>query len=516
MGSSLARVSPEEVGISSAVIQKWLDALEQTGTEMHGFMLARHGKVCAEGWWQPYAPQLIHSQQSLTKTYAVTALGALYDEGLLSLDEKVAEIFADRLPENLSDRLKRMTVRHLLSMSSGIRGYADIGDPQWIQKFLRLPVLEEPGEGFQYSGLCTALGAAILRQKTGMGLIEYLRPRVFDKIGIDAGKLKSLRMGDGLEYAGGGFFTTTEDNLRLMMLYLNQGVWQGTRVLSRDWCREVTTQQIDTASEVNNNPGSADNYVGYGLQCWMCRPRGVYRADGAMGQYAIVFPELDAVLAITETADIRKGQHQAVLDTVWDVLLPGMQAGEPPEDAPAAGALQRRLRSLALPREIYDPCLQTDARRVHGTTWLLEQNDVILLPGTCFASIGRDKAGVEALSFHFYEKTAEILWTQHGETMRVNVGTCGIPAVNRGCYGPVQLEWLWALGGWKAPDVFECELRMLETCFSVVYTFCFEDTRIRMQIRPRGAQPGKAQTPELVCGHISDGKQNFFPRAFCP
>lgn len=503
MAGSLERACPEEVGISSDVIHRWLDALEQTGTEMHSFMLARHAKVCAEGWWQPYAPPLIHSQQSLTKTYAVTALGALYDEGLLSLEEKVAEIFAEYLPEQPCERLMRMTVRHLLSMSSGIQGTVDIGDPQWIRAFLSLPVTEEPGQAFRYSGLCTALGAAILRKKTGMDLIEYMRPRIFDKIGIDASRLKSLRMGDGLEYAGGGFFTTTEDNLRLMMLYLNHGVWQGTRVLSRAWCQAVTTRQIDTASEERGNPGSADNYVGYGLQCWMCRPKGVYRADGAMGQYAIVFPELDAVLAITQTADIRRGQHQAVLDTVWDVLMPGIQAGVTKQDAAACKALQRRLRCLALPRAVYDPCLQTDARRIHGRTWLLEQNDVILLPGTCFASLGREKAGVEAVSFRFGEKTAELLWKQRGEAMRVEVGTCGIAAVNRGCYGPARLEWLWALGGWKEPNVFECELRMLETCFSAVYTFCFGNTRMSMRIRARGAQPGKAQTPEVVYGTVS-------------
>ena len=206
-----------------------------------------------------------------------------------------------------------------------------------------------------------------------MGLIEYMRPRIFDKIGVDASQLKSLTMGDGLEYAGGGFFTTTEDNLRLMMLYLNEGLWQGRHVLSRAWCREVTTRQMDTASEARNNPGLADNYVGYGLQCWMCRPAGVYRADGAMGQYAIVFPELDAVLAIAQTADLGKRQHQAVLDTVWNVLMPGMQAGCPAGDTAAYQALQRRLLSLALPRAVYDPCLQANVRRIHGKTWLLER-----------------------------------------------------------------------------------------------------------------------------------------------
>ena len=122
-----------------------------------------------------------------------------------------------------------------------------------------------------------------------------------------------------------------------------------------------------------------------------------------------------------------------IRDSIWDVLMPGIQTGEPVERTRAYEALQRRIQCLALQRKVYDPCLQTDAKRIHGKTWFLEKNDVVLLPGTCFASIGREKAGVEALTFRFYAKTAELLWKQHGETMRVEVGTYGIPVVNQGC-----------------------------------------------------------------------------------
>ena len=291
-----------------------------------------------------------------------------------------------------------------------------------------------------------------------------------------------------------------------MMLYLDQGLWQGERVLSRAWCQAVTTRQVNTATEERYNPGSADNYVGYGMQCWMCRPRGVYRADGAMGQYSIVFPELDGVLAITETADIYKGQHQAVLDTVWDVLMPGIQAGKTEKSEGAWELLQKRLQCLSLPRRIYDPHLQSEEKRVDGKIWKFEKNDVILLPGTCFASVGREKTGVERLAFRFHGATAELIWSQHGEEMRIEVGTYGIPSVNRGCYGPVQLEWLWALGGWKEKNVFECELRMLETCFSALYTFCFEGKKVSMRVQAGGAQPGKYQAADTVYGAMSGTK----------
>lgn len=149
-----------------------------------------------------------------------------------------------------------------------------------------------------------------MRERTGMGLIAYLTPRLFDKIGIDASHIKTIYTGDGLEYGGGGFFTTTEDNLRLMLLYARGGLWDGERVLSGEWCREVTSKQIDTASEAAGNPGVTDNFMGYGLQCWMCKPHGAYRADGAMGQFAIVVPTSDLVISINETADQSKLQHQ--------------------------------------------------------------------------------------------------------------------------------------------------------------------------------------------------------------
>ena len=184
-----------------------------------------------------------------------------------------------------------------------------------------MPGEYEPGSFYFYSGTTTAVGGAIIRERTGEGLLSYLKPRLFDKIGIDATRIRTYYTGDGLEYGGGGFFTTTEDNLRLMMLYLNKGMWNGERVLSETWCKEVSTKQIETATEAINNPGVDDNYYGYGLQCWMCRPEGVYRADGAMGQFSIVVPHLDMVIAINEAGDQSKLQHQHALETVWDVLL---------------------------------------------------------------------------------------------------------------------------------------------------------------------------------------------------
>ena len=341
----LERVSPESVGLASADIERFLDALEASGAEMHGLMIIRHGKVAAEGWWAPYAPGIRHGLQSLTKTYAATAAGVAYDEGLVRLEDRVVDIFPDHVPADPSAHLIQMTVRDVLRMGTGMVTMPPMGDADWIRAFFAVPVVHAPGTAFYYNSAGSSLLGAIVRQLTGHGLTDYMKPRLFDVIGIDAANLKWLRHPDGLENGGGGLFATTEDNARLALLYLQQGVWEGRQVLSREWIREATSRQIES----KDDPGIPDCKLGYGFQLWMCKPPGVYRFDGAFGQYAIVFPEQDMVVAINETAALGAGA-QRTLDIVWELLLPAV--GEPrplpraAEAAESTGSAQASVQPL--------------------------------------------------------------------------------------------------------------------------------------------------------------------------
>ena len=125
------RVTPESVGISSETILRFLDALEGPHTQMHGLMILRHGKVCTEGWWQPYAPGKRHTCHSLTKTYMGTAVGIAIREGLLSLDDKLVDIF----PEYKAiSTISNVTVRHILCMGSGVTSMPAPSE-QWVRDF---------------------------------------------------------------------------------------------------------------------------------------------------------------------------------------------------------------------------------------------------------------------------------------------------------------------------------------------------------------------------------------------
>lgn len=482
----LERVTPESIGLASASIERLLDALEASGAEMHGLMIIRHGKVAAEGWWAPYAPGIRHGCQSLTKTYAATAVGLAFDEGLVRLEDRVVEIFPEDVPPEPSAHLRQMTVRDVLRMGTGMVSMPHLGDPAWIQKFFATPVLHAPGTAFYYNSAGSSLLGAIVRRLTGQGLIDYMTPRLFDRIGIDAANLKWLRHADGLENGGGGLFATTEDNARLAQLYLQQGVWEGRQVLSQEWIRQATSCQIASQED----PGIPDCKLGYGFQLWMCRPRGVYRFDGAFGQYAIVFPDLDMVVAINETAAPGAGV-QRTLDIVWDVLMPAV--GDPlGEDPAAAGALRERLRRLALPKPAYLPP-SPQLRASASWSFRLQENTASIDPGMYRLFTGQESHGIELIGLAFDTQTCQLSWRAAGREHQLLLGLDGMPRLNDYVSAAGIPDMVLASGAGLADNLFEIELRFIETCFRKTITCLFEGDRVH--VRVADAYPGADQAP---------------------
>jgi CubicO group peptidase (beta-lactamase class C family) len=463
------RVAPEEVGVPSEAVNWLLDRLEEGWTEPHGLMLMRKGKIFAEGWWSPYAPGIRHGLQSHTKTYAATAVGIAYTEGLLSLDERIIDIFPDKAPEEPSENLKKLKVRHVLSMGCGMDEMPRPG-LDWIRDFLATPVNHEPGTTYMYNSTGSTLLGAIVREKTGLGLHDYLKPRLFDKIGIDAANLRWMRMPDGMEVGGGGLLATTEDNLRLMKLYADGGVWEGERILAEDYVKLATTLQNESATEEAVNPPAKDNFVGYGYQIWMCRPKGVYRADGAMGQFTIVVPDKDMIIAITENAS---GAHwaQKTLDIMWDFLERIPEGEALPENAEAAAKLKRRLSSLALPNEAYAPFSQRrsmiDGASFNVVSGKLYLGDMMRI----FMSGAKPSGEISQFGFKFNEDSCDITIVRDGVQEVLTAATDG--SRRRNVFDGAQLL-LSAF--WPSDDTLRLVIRNIEGCHKKILNFTFKGT----------------------------------------
>ncbi|WIB44489.1 serine hydrolase domain-containing protein [Curtobacterium sp. MCLR17_058] len=333
------RTTPAALGIDPGGVTALLDALESTpDVEPHSIMLLRHGQVAAEGWWQPYAADRVHLLYSLSKSFTAAGVGIAVRAGLIDLDATVLSYFPELDADVTDERSRRIRVRHLLAMASGHReetiDRAQALDPtNTVRGFLLLPPDEEPGTVFAYNQPCTYTLAEIVRRVTGGSLVAWLRPHLLDPLGID--DLAWRRDDTGAELGYSGCYAPTDAVAKLGQLYLQGGVWDGERILDADWVEQATSTQV-----ANPDEADPDWSQGYGFQFWMARHG--FRGDGAYGQFCIVLPEHDVVLAMTgQSLDM-----QAVLDAVWEHLLPAVDRAS---DAASASALEARLTSLGLP-----------------------------------------------------------------------------------------------------------------------------------------------------------------------
>ena len=311
----------------------YLQAIADSAQDIHSIMVLQHGKVLEE---KMFVPDTAHILNSVSKTFTATAVGFAVSEGLLSLDDKIVDLFPESAPEHVSDTLKRVTVRHLLTMNSGhatepsraIRR----GDGDWVRGFMEWPLQYEPGTCFCYNSLGTYVLSAAVQKVTVQKIVYYMDTRLWQPLGIEHPKW--LESPAGINTGGWGLYLKTEEMARMGLCILNGGKFGGKQVIPADWVKEMTANQVPSVSGMNErqlrelqadpqNPANAlydkeknDWLQGYGYQMWRGRNND-FRADGANGQYILILPEKDAVIVTTAHVP-RLGQ----LDLIWKYLLP--------------------------------------------------------------------------------------------------------------------------------------------------------------------------------------------------
>ncbi len=342
---SLPRSTPEAEGVSSEGIIQFLDAAAKSEHEFHSIMILRHGKVIAEGWWNPYRPDLVHTMYSVSKSFTATAIGFAVTEKKITVEDKVISFFPEDVPAQVSPYLAELRIKHLLTMTAG-----QAPDPtgpvvvsqQWVKTFLKTPILDQPGSKFLYNSAATYMLSAIVQKVTGQKVIDYLQPRLFAPLGIKGVDWETDAA--GVNTGGWGLRLKTEDMAKFGQLFLQKGMWNGKQILPAKWVEEASTIKIEQDPKApQTKKDSSDWLQGYCYQMWRSRHHS-YRGDGAFGQYILVWPDQDAVVIITaETPDM-----QGELNLIWDHLLPAFKTGKWASPA-ASRQLKERLAKLALP-----------------------------------------------------------------------------------------------------------------------------------------------------------------------
>jgi CubicO group peptidase (beta-lactamase class C family) len=460
---SLPRSSPEQQGISSADLLAFVEAADKEIDTMNSFMLVRHGHVVAEGWWAPYDRDTPHMLYSLSKSFTSTAVGFAVAEGKLNLDDQVIKFFPDEAPADPSVNLRAMRVRDLLRMNTGNQIEAPIRvddatkqTDTWVKTFLTHSVPFKPGTHFLYNSPATYMLSAIVQKVTGMTVLEYLRPRLFEPLGFKDPTWVSSPQ--GITAGAYGLSIRTEEIARFGDVYLHKGMWNGKQLIPATWVVQATSMQTSTGSAP-----LSDWDQGYGYQFWRSRHNS-FRGDGAFGQYCMVIPELDAVVAIT--SGVRNMQQ--VMNLVWDKLLPAMKPGRLPENAAARRQLEARLAALKV-KFPSGSASSSIASSVSGKWFEFAEND----------------RGIKAVSFDFNSASPTLMVrTNTGET-RMTVGadtwskerglfTNGLDRILAVPANPLAAT----SGAWTSPDTFTVKIVLYETPFYSTLKFKFDGDRL--------------------------------------
>jgi hypothetical protein len=275
-----------------------------------------------------------------------------------------------------------------------------------------------------------------------------LKPRLFEPLGIENPHWDASPQ--GITIGGYGLSIRTEDIARFGQLYLQKGKWQGKKLVPASWIEAATARQTSNGS----NPRS-DWDQGYGYQFWRCR-HGGYRGDGAFGQYCIVLPNLDAVIAIT--SGVR--DMQAVLNLIWDKLLPAMKATALADNDEARMKLEKKLKALSLPPQTGSAA----AAKVSGRKYEFPANDA-KLESITLENDGKD-GGVTLVSRF------------NGVERRIVCGR-GAWKKGRGAWGTQPEQAVAASGAWTEDETFTAKLCLCETPFIVTVRLKFSGDEAR-------------------------------------
>lgn len=471
--SYFEKTTPEAVGLRSGMVLKFLEEVEKEQIELHSLMIVRNGKCCVSGWWAPYGPEDLHPLCSFSKSLTSIAVGFAEQEGLLTLDEKIADIFPEYLPEHPGQNLRNATLHHFLTMSCGHDTDPEAMGEDWIKEFLSHPFLHEPGTFYRYNTSGTNMLAAVIKRKTGQNVTEYLRPRLLDPLGIREIYCECLPGTDPVEIGGGGMKLRTEDMAKFAWFLLKKGKWEGKQLLRESWFARACSKQIETE-------GGADGFTkewgcGYGYQIWMNSYPGSFRADGAYGQFGIVFPDLDMIVVTTSATK----KTQELIDLILRDLLPSVENNQA-EEAGQTRILAEKLASLALPPLRGDRQPEAE-EQIDGRIYAAVENEKnycsgleLLVGGVALYHV--EEGITEKMSFTFSQD--KVVWSLWGEGKKkeitgdfrqhFHISKCG------SCfYG--------ASAGWLDKHTLQMEIRRLDAISGARITFRFGGSGLTME-----------------------------------
>ena len=442
--------TPQSAGVSAKVVNDFFKNAEEKGLDYHSLMVIRNGKVAVEWYNEPFDKNTTHSMYSVSKSFTATAIGFAVCEGLISLDDKLLDFFPEYAPENPDERFERLTVHNLLRMSSGKQPsfLSDKGKVDWIEDFISSPWVFEPGEKFLYINENIFMLSAIINKVTGMSMREYLRPRLFEPLGIDFPFWETDR--NGIEAGGWGLYLKTEDLAKFMLCYLKNGKYKGEQVIPAEWVRLASSKQIDNEY---NRPGTDSSY-GYGYCFWLDHLGG-FRADGMFSQFGIVFPQHNAVVVVNSSIT----EEQSGLDGIFEFFPKAFEEADENTELETTQTVPPVLSvHPEKEQEIADRYIKFRKKLLLNLVGF--QVSVLPLAVTYMMS---DKAGnIDMVKFNFNGEECSFRWSEGNEHNNIILGMDGHYRYSTMTLGQIEFK-VCSNASWIDDETLLVSIRPIQT-----------------------------------------------------
>lgn len=362
-------ITPEQAGISSENIIKFIDKLEKEKLATHSFIMAKGDGIFAEAYYAPFHKDFKHRMYSVSKSFVGVAIGLCEQEGLLSLDDKMIKYFPEYVNEHTDENMREQTIRDMLTMStakaSGVHWFYS-GTKDRCEVYFRDGGTKIPGTFFDYDSPGSFMLGVIVEKVTGKPFLEYLKEKFLLKAGFCADSY-CLKCPGGHSWGDSAIMCTSRDLLTFARFVMNRGTIDGVRYMNEKYLADASTRRV------SNSHTAFTDYLhhGYGYQIWIT-PNG-FAFYGMGDQFAICIPEKDFIFIVNSDNQGDAHSTQTLLgDALTNIITDNL--GEAlPENPTAYAKLQKRIADLKL------FCLDGEknspfTEKLNGKTYVLEEN----------------------------------------------------------------------------------------------------------------------------------------------
>ncbi len=415
------RATPESVGIRSEHIYAFLKELSaMTELAPHLLMITKDDKMICETEFYPYRMDTWHVSHSLCKSITAIAVGLLIEDGVLSLDEKITDIFSKRAFSIDFVRQKDITIRNLLDMSAGT-AFNELGSvtyEDWVEGYFSSNLKFTPGSKFFYNSMNSYMLSAVIKEKTGRDMFELLYERIFLPMGIR--EVCWEKSPKGITKGGWGMYMKLEDIMKFGKLFLDGGIWNGERLLSAEWIAEMTKKQTDTPESMNLH--------GYGYHVWMGARKGSYQFNGMFGQNLFVFPDLRMTIGIYSggTEFFPTGKLTSLVNQYFGEHYQPAADLRPARHAYSTLSAFSASLGLPAPQTRHEKMQKYSALLpIVNKSYRIEGKNASLLPVTLSLLHANFAGGFEKISFRLLGETVEAAFVSPIETIVIPFSTNG-------------------------------------------------------------------------------------------